>query len=1043
MNDLVAVRIPPLSVGPVPVLWRDHPFSARLRRYAAVEGQSIADIVAACARDLPQSFVNSGVVTINGEPVPRAMWRHVRPRARSDRAVIVSLHILQGGGGGGGKSTLMTVASIAILLAATLASAGTLAPILGAAFAGGTLGASLLGAGISIIGSLALRALAPPPSADALAQETPGGGLGGQAGSLVGNVLARGGDIPRVCGTHRLFPPLAVPPLIDIDGDDEVAEGVYVMAGPHKLEDIKFGDVLASSLSDVETQTIEGFGDDAALTLVTRYGYTDNVGQQAPLHAIKTDGSADLLTQGTPTNDLPFFQTFRSRLAPDEIWLAVQFPTGMTYMAATGTGVAVSARVRLRRQGTFAWYNLPEFIFQHTNAQPISKFLKLKFATAGAAVLPPSERGLIGAVATVPMRLDTVFGNHAGAGGVNDDRANDGDLETRIQRIIQTDMYYGGSFTSPNKTREITRVEVWPSGESTATWEFGNTNNLTIDLYYKNGATPASGTDGTLHSSVDITNGTNATRPVVFSGLSITADHVFFRIRPTAGGTGTFYVGELKLFGSDIWHSWLADDYFRTTALTSLTTSSEEYLRSANYTTTNIRNVNLYKDRAEVYLAASTFEPGVYDVEVMFSSAYRSSAFTISTYVSTARSRVANFFGWAVSGTLVVFETPANFSARPVLSRVSSVVNDLPVAQGAGLAVIAVKTKRPTDNVSVLASGYVNRWNGLSAFNDIGISNNPADHYYDVLAGDLNANALPAALINTTSLSDWWLHCQNKNYQVNAVFEGRTVFDALSVIAACGYGRPWQSEKWGVTIDRDRSADTPVQVFSPRNMRGFRWEKAFPRLPSGLRVRFDDKEQSYQEREIIVLRSGATDDGNYEDVRYDGLVTQAEVTRRAQFDLGQVTQRPVAYSGEVSLEHIVAARGELVGVQYDVITRAAGFARIKSVTTSGGNVTGLELDGTIEIDPAKAARYGVAIRRLDQSQLVKEIVVPAAATNTTTITFSNPFVNPGSSVLAADCLIVAGGLGSEQKRLVVTNVIPRNAFTAMVNFCDEAPSLFS
>ena len=78
----------------VPVRWRDGPFSGALHRAAMPEGVTIAEIVDSIP-DLPLHFVSAGVICINGQQVPRNLWRYVRPRV-SEREVVVTLHVAPG-----------------------------------------------------------------------------------------------------------------------------------------------------------------------------------------------------------------------------------------------------------------------------------------------------------------------------------------------------------------------------------------------------------------------------------------------------------------------------------------------------------------------------------------------------------------------------------------------------------------------------------------------------------------------------------------------------------------------------------------------------------------------------------------------------------------------------------------------------------------------------------------------------------------------------------------------------------------------------------
>src|SRR5581483_9790900 len=298
------------------------------------------------------------------------------------------------------------------------------------------------------------------------------------------------------------------------------------------------------------------------------------------------------------------------------------------------------------------------------------------------------------------------------------------------------------------------------------------------------------------------------------------------------------------------------------------------------------------------------------------------------------------------------------------------------------------------------------------------------------------------------------------SYPVDGVLEGKKVNDALNLIASAGYARLRHAENWGVFLDRDRSSDAPVQIFSPRNMKNFKWTRAFARRPSGFRASFYDSANDYQRSELIVFDDDVNQDANrLEQIDYDGLVIAAAVTKRAKFDLLQSKLRFTFYQGDTDLEALVATRGDLVGMQHDILARQTGYARIKNVLKNGGIVTGLDLDGTLNVSTDDAwsnsasawssyvsawlaPRAGLAIRLKGGNGISTHEISTAPNADISTVSFVTPFADPGLAQLDADCLVVSGPLASEYRRLIVFGVSPKVDFGAGVVFVDEAPELF-
>ncbi len=913
------------TLDQIPVAYRTRAFDGPVHRTRVVrDGErwpTIAEIVAETPH-LPARFIHDGEVRINGDLVPRERWHLVRPKLATDREVAITLHIrLRGGGGQGGgqKNIIALVATIAVLLVAAAVTGGLLGPVAAAiglpfSLAAGTIGASVAGAAVGLVGALAIAALTPAPKLAAAAEPgAPTIDADGKPASLTGNVLAPGAAAPRVLGTRRLFPPLAGQPLPELVGDNEVVEGVYVLAGPHALSLVRAGDIAAADISEMTVELQDGTASALTQSLVPRQSRTIANNLLMSQHALDKTTQYLLDTTKSLADALPKWESVVSRDSPDEIWVRLAWHEGLFQESAPTGTMNHPVRVRIRRRGDSTWINLPEIHFSSNKPIPFQKDIRIKWATIPAIPnAPPTNQGPVYAFKSVPGQ-DGVF---------------------------------------------ITPV--------TAGWS--------------------------AHSH--------------FSGGA----------------------------GNDV-------------------------LSSATLASSNVRNVELHPEKVVFYLSAATFpQDAQYEIQIRRASPYIASNFNPANYQYATV--VRDWFEYqGQSGQNIV---PIDLGAthdRLVVRHVSSIWNENPI-QSTDFATVSVKVRgRALEQISVLASGYVYDWDG-SGWNTLTTTSNPAPHFRDVLGGTLSADPMPADMIDDAGLVAWRTHCVTMGYTIDAVVDGHNAKDVLELIAACGYARPRMSEKWGVAVDKDRSAESPVQIFSPRNMRGFGFARGFPQMPSGFRVRFDNIDNDYHEDEIIVDDVDLLPDQptRYEQVRYDGFVDENDARARALFDLEQARRRFVFYRGEVPVEALVCVRGDLVGVQHDVIRDEGGYARVIDVKTSGSNVTGLILDGSIPVptedawsDPAAAwssyssawaaARTGIAIRLNDQTSIIKEVTAVSEETND--VDFVTPFSNPGASILAADCLVVAGKFGSEYQRMLVLDVTPIADMAAAMTFVPEAPELWN
>ncbi|MGX1196400.1 phage tail protein [Parvibaculum sp. MBR-TMA-1.3b-4.2] len=376
-------------------------------------GQTVREIVESVP-DLPPQFLSQGVVMVNGEPVPRAMWAHVRPKPTSAACPIsVTLHMAPRGGGGGGskfKQIFALVAAIALAIVTNGIASGWLATS-GGLFAAGSTSAAVLAGAVGIAGALAIAALTAPPSLGGGIPQADGQASGTrQDAAIGGNLMEAGASVPRVIGTHLVYPPFACEPLVEVVGEDEYVEAVFCLAGPHDLADIRIDGAPIADADNVEYETREGWQSDAPLTLVTRQGRT--LTPNIELSNIRVDaGDSDgdkLAHQNTPASDLPSWHTVVSRDTPDEINVHLSFLEGLYDTSDPTSIVFVPLRFRFRLKGETSWVNGPEF---HVAGKKPGRYIaSLKFrwtAEPSPAAVPPKDRGVVRAYKNVPAQTIT------------------------------------------------------------------------------------------------------------------------------------------------------------------------------------------------------------------------------------------------------------------------------------------------------------------------------------------------------------------------------------------------------------------------------------------------------------------------------------------------------------------------------------------------------------------------------------------------------------------------------------------------------------
>ena len=307
-----------------------HPLRSTRVEIRMPAGLSIAEMIAALpVLRLPHRLH----ATIDGDLIPPELHGRVRPKAGHTVTLVA---VPQGGKGGVGQILMIAVAVLALVV-----TAGWAAPVIGsifgatagAAFAAGTLGASLLGAAISVGGALLVQALFPPPKPKKEVEPEQRYSIGGGR-----NGASPYGTVPATLGFHRMQPLYAAKPYTEIIGDDQYLRMLFVWGyGPVDISDLRIGTTPIGQYNGVEIETRLGYPGDAGITLMP---------QEAFEEALNVE-----LQYGQPI-------TRTSAADVDEISWDVTFPGGL-YATYSKNGaqlpMAVSYRFSYRPVGSGSW----------------------------------------------------------------------------------------------------------------------------------------------------------------------------------------------------------------------------------------------------------------------------------------------------------------------------------------------------------------------------------------------------------------------------------------------------------------------------------------------------------------------------------------------------------------------------------------------------------------------------------------------------------------------------------------------------------------
>lgn len=308
------------TLATVPMIVCPRPFTMEGRTQKRMRpGMTIADML--MEFDLNPETLPARVF-LDDCLVEKAYWHCVKPKANH----LVSVRVIPEGDGQG-KDVLRIVAMVGVIALAI--AAPYIAGALGSTLLSTGIGASLLTASVGIVGSLAVSALIPPPTAD-IPQ------LGGanlersQALSITGtrNEMNLYGVVPRVFGRMRVYPPYAAEPYTEIVGNEQYLRVAFCLGyGPLFLSDFRIGETPLDQFTDWEIETRAGHPNDTPLNLYSQDVHEDSM--SLPLE--REVGWHHRVSQPDV----------------DELSVDITFPNGIYRITDKGDAVPIVAYIRI------------------------------------------------------------------------------------------------------------------------------------------------------------------------------------------------------------------------------------------------------------------------------------------------------------------------------------------------------------------------------------------------------------------------------------------------------------------------------------------------------------------------------------------------------------------------------------------------------------------------------------------------------------------------------------------------------------------------
>lgn len=341
--------------GETAVIFHPHPFYTYAEPLSVLEGTTLADIVARAG--VPAAYHSHVRVWIDDEEVDRAVWHRVRPKPGR----YVYVRVTPQGGGNGGKNILASILMLVVTVAAAFFApmiAGALFP--GLTGAGLKIATSLIGAGLSMLGAMAISALIPPPKVEDQ-------GFPGMRALLSGvrNQFQPYAEIPRIFGKRRVYPLQAARPYTEAQGKNRFLRVLLAVGwGPLQISDLKIGDTPISNYEAVTYQVREGWHADHAQFGAFPGGKSPDTPQTLFTRSVQEENFSVLLEDAgwDEANNEPIdapgpWEVRVTDLDTSEVSVDVTFPYGLARFNDNGgtEEVELNVNVQYRLVGSATW----------------------------------------------------------------------------------------------------------------------------------------------------------------------------------------------------------------------------------------------------------------------------------------------------------------------------------------------------------------------------------------------------------------------------------------------------------------------------------------------------------------------------------------------------------------------------------------------------------------------------------------------------------------------------------------------------------------
>jgi len=304
-------------------------------------------------------------------------------------------------------------------------------------------------------------------------------------------------------------------------------------------------------------------------------------------------------------------------------------------------------------------------------------------------------------------------------------------------------------------------------------------------------------------------------------------------------------------------------------------------------------------------------------------------------------------------------------------------------------------------------------------------SRNNADVLLDVNRGLHTDNPLPDDEIDFEDFAAFWIWCDQNNFTFDLpIQQDLARAEVEEMVAAAGRARVYRGTdgKKHIAIDRER-IEGPTQIITPRNARNFNFTRTFARPVHALRIPFTNRENDFEDDELIVYANGHDEDTAtlFEQITTPGTTDPAAVFTAGNFYLQSALTLSTVVTFEMDIEGRTLSLGDFVRLQHPVLNEAALSARVFAVD---GN--DIHLDAPLGFDAAQnyVLRYRVIKDFKDGTAAINgeglvALINPGKQTDVVTLAEPLP-----AGLDLTDKLVVVGIAGEDTFEGLVRAVTP-------------------